>query len=730
VTIQPASLDEASTPPAAPAAAPSPAPTPSRPSSNAASGYRFDLDGLRGVAIALVVVFHVWFGRVSGGVDIFLVLSGFFFTGMLVRRVGEFGGPSIPAIALRTAKRLLPALVLVLVAIATAILIQRPQTQWQDLGDQLKASLFYYQNWALAFDSADYAAASSSVSPMQHLWSMSVQGQFYLIILLIVAGVAAVCRRRKNIDIVRPALLALLTIGAIVSFVFAAAAEPGTEQAFAYYSTLPRLWELLAGAVLCLVIDQISLGLLARRVLAAIGAFLVLACGFLVNGSSEFPGPAALIPVGAAFALILAGVPDGQAADARNRPFVSNLLSTKPFQELGKLAYALYLWHWPLLIFFLYGAHKESASFFDGLLIIAVSLLLAWLTNRLVERPFTSREVLPAMPARIRLAVTPVFGLVVVVMLSGTVVWDRYLASEEEKALAAAVLAAEKAEEARQRELIEYPGARALLEGVRAPAVSALRPPLLKAKDDYPQPTVDGCIAEMGNSELITCEYGDTQAVRTIAVIGGSHAEHWVPALDILAKDRGVRLVTYLKMGCPVVIEPEDRDIDGNSAGCDEWSMEVLQRLEQDRPDWVFTTSTRPNPYDIGDITPDSYVRVWQYLSDRGLPLLALRDTPWLTRDGIPYLAPDCLSGGGTAESCGLPREEALSPENPALAAGEGMELVRQLDMSNAVCDVDICRAVEGNYIVYHDAHHLSKSYVETMAPELDRQIGLATAWW
>ncbi|WP_425299757.1 acyltransferase family protein, partial [Nocardia cyriacigeorgica] len=157
--------------------------------------YRLDLDGLRGVAIALVVAFHVWFGKVSGGVDVFLVLSGFFFTGMLLRRAEGDGRIGLWQTFRRTARRLLPALFVVLALVVVMTVAEHPYTQWADMSGQTVASALYYQNWYLANAAADYLAADPSVSPLQHLWSMAVQGQFYIAITLLLAAVALACRR-------------------------------------------------------------------------------------------------------------------------------------------------------------------------------------------------------------------------------------------------------------------------------------------------------------------------------------------------------------------------------------------------------------------------------------------------------------------------------------------------------------------------------------------------------
>src|ERR1700737_4124663 len=210
--------------------------------------YRHDLDGLRGVAIALVAIFHVWFGRVSGGVDVFLVLSGFFFGGWLLRHaVAERAPPSPEPEVARLVRRVLPVLVVVLAASAVLTILIQPQTRWETFADQSLASLGYYQNWELASTVADYLRAGEAVSPLQHIWSMSVQGQFYIAFLALVFGFAFLFRRRLG-DRLRTTFVLLLSVLAVASFVYAIVAHQ-SNQATAYYDSFARAWELLLGAL-------------------------------------------------------------------------------------------------------------------------------------------------------------------------------------------------------------------------------------------------------------------------------------------------------------------------------------------------------------------------------------------------------------------------------------------------------------------------------------------------
>src|SRR3954447_15946977 len=235
--------------PPRPAAVTDPGPA-SRPTTGTRTSgfYRHDLDGLRGVAIAMVAVFHVWFGRVSGGVDVFLALSGFFFGGRVLRTAMTPGASlwPVPEVT-RLVRRLLPALVIVLAAAAVLTIFIQPETRWETFADQSLASLGYYQNWELANTASNYLRAGEAVSPLQHIWSMSVQGQFYIAFLALVFGFAVLFRTRLRKH-TRTALIVLLAALTIASFWYAIVAHDA-DQATAYYNSFARGWELLLGAL-------------------------------------------------------------------------------------------------------------------------------------------------------------------------------------------------------------------------------------------------------------------------------------------------------------------------------------------------------------------------------------------------------------------------------------------------------------------------------------------------
>jgi peptidoglycan/LPS O-acetylase OafA/YrhL len=755
-----------------------------------AGWYRNDLDGLRGIAIALVAAFHVWFGRVSGGVDVFLALSGFFFGGKLLRTALNPSASLSPLPeVVRLVRRLLPALVVVLAAAAVLTILVQPETRWEAFADQSLASLGYYQNWELAHTASSYLSAAETVSPLQHIWSMSVQGQFYIAFLALVLLYAFLFRRvlGKSLRISLVLLLSGLTISSFIFAVF----DHQANQATAYYNSFGRAWELLLGALVGALVPYVRWPMWLRNVVATVALAAILACGALIDGVHQFPGPLALVPVGATVLLILAAA--NRQSDPRTRdrmPAPNRLLASRPFVALGAMAYSLYLWHWPLLIFWLAYSGDAHAGLVDGAGVLLVSGVLAHLTTRYVENPLrlrtpatltpatltpttptpttpTPTTPTPAIPTpttptpttptpatptpatptpatptpatptpatprpasrlplalrigRPAVALGPAVVLLAVALTVTSFAWRDHVEVQRANGKELSGLPAR-----------DYPGARALINHAVVPKLP-MRPTVLEAKSDLPETTIDGCISDFGDDSIRNCTYGDKAATRTIALAGGSHAEHWITALDLLGRFHHFKVVTYLKMGCPLSTEQLPLIVGDNMPypQCHEWVQKVMAKLVNDHPDYVFTNSTRPRDAVPGDMMPSSYLGIWDALSRNNIAVLGMRDTPWMSHNGAPFQPADCLAGGGNPVSCGVKRSDVLDGRNPTLDYVDQFPLLKPLDMTEAVCRRDICRAVEGNVLLYHDSHHLSATYVRTMTTELGRQLAAATGWW
>ncbi len=636
---------------------------------------RRDLDIVATAAVTLVVLGHFWWGRVTGGVDVLLVLAGYYVGIRVVR------SPSVPAQIWWWARRVFPALVLTLTVCAGLTLAVQPQTRWESFAEQTLANLGFYQNWLLATTAGDYVQAGETVTPLQHLWAVSVAAQVLLAVLLL----AWLIRRRA-------ALVPVLAAAALASLVWAIM-QNADDQTVAYYSSFTRAWQVLAGVLAAFAVGRVRCPAWLTRPAVVAGLLAIVVSGFLADGLADYPGPWALVPVLATVLIIVGGAGAG----------------TVPF---AGWAFALYLWHWPLLIFWMAHTNDDTVGVGESAAILAVAAVAAFLTWRCVDTRW--------WPSWHPVLTGSVTACLVAALAVASVGWRDHVERVRDSGSELTALSTR-----------DYPGARAVLEN-RKTARLPVRPTGLEAPDDVPPTTIDRCLADFGGEEVVTCVYGDPHAARTIALAGGSHSEHWLSALHTLGREHGFRVTTYLKMGCPLTTA-EVPIIAGPFTpypSCRTWSDNAMAQIIADRPDYVFFTTTRPVLDGPGDYVPDYYPGIWEELSDNGIAMLGMRDTPWMLREGRFFSPVDCLEAGDDADTCGLARGEALQERNPTLDYAADFPMMQLLDLSDAVCRPNICRAVEGNVLIYHDAHHLSGTYVRSMTGELGRQLADATGWW
>lgn len=655
---------------------------------------------MRGVAIAFVVIFHVWMGKVSGGVDIFLALSGFFFF------TGFMAWPpkvSPQERAWKMLRRLTPPMALAVVSgllIATAILPASLLTQYYR---QAITSLTFTQNWFLLANGQSYASASSTASPFQHLWSMSVQAQIFLGSIAIFSLIAWGAKYfgfpvRKVVIWSLAALTAASLVWAMI--------RHGQDQQVAYYDTFARFWEISIGGLFAVTLLKRDLPLKTRQVLGFLGVGLLLASAFLIDGGQSYPGILAIIPVGAAMLMTLAGNGEGKS-------LVTRFLESAPCQYIGSIAYSLYLWHWIFLILFIqFKASKghtitaQTVSLSEGILIILVSIAVAHVCARGIEplRAGWRRNV-------------PTIAVVVIAFMVSVFMFN----SQVE-------VRAEQKEQA--KEISNYPGGLAVANnwtrGQQFPSKSPA-PSIGSAVSDLPPTTVQGCLSEEKETEVKVCEFGDTSADRHAVVAGGSHIEQWLPAMDALAKQQKFKLKVAVKAGCPLGIDenPLMGDRHTSYPECRTWQQDVLAWIKKDKPAVLITNSTRPIEFNQPDKVSKSYIDVFRDISAAGIPIIGVRDTPWHTNaKAAPIEIPDCLSTPGNSESdCAVSRSKVLAPVDPAIAAYAGIPNVTLVDLSNWVCRPDVCNPIEGNVIVYRDSHHLTKTFVLTVKDELAQQM-------
>ncbi|KQX07946.1 hypothetical protein ASC59_09605 [Leifsonia sp. Root1293] len=337
---------------------------------------RPEIQELRALAVGVVVLYHFWPALSPagyGGVDVFFVVSGFLITGILLRDAAQTGRIRFARFYGRRVRRILPSalLVLAVTSIVTAVVV--PPAEAARWFREILASTLFIENWTQSIESQQGTGLEST--PVQHYWSLSVEEQFYLVWpLVILAGVWIASRFLRPR---MPVIIALLGTVTVLSFATSLVLV-SIDNNLAYFSTLSRAWEFGIGGLLACVPAAVGHERL-RAVTSWLGLTLIVASVYVATDVDAFPGLLVLMPVFGAAAVIWAGTPTVAWSTRR-------LVSFRPVLWLGGISYALYLWHWPVVMLtpYITGRPSENPVM---LLLLAISLLLAWGTTRYVEDP-------------------------------------------------------------------------------------------------------------------------------------------------------------------------------------------------------------------------------------------------------------------------------------------------------------------------------------------------------
>ncbi|MGI9003748.1 MAG: acyltransferase family protein [Pseudonocardia sp.] len=648
------------------------------------------MQGLRALAVALVVIYHVWFNRVSGGVDVFFVISGFLLTGQLTR-AAERGPLDLPRRWSRMIVRLFPAAVLVLLGTAAAAAVVLPEGRWPQTLREVFAAGLFLENWHLAADSVDYTANNNVASVVQHFWSLSIQGQFFLVWPLLIAAVA-VARRREGPGLRTRLTIALLSVFA-VSLAFSIELTT-TNQPVAYFHSLTRLWEFALGGLIALHIDTVTLTHRVRLAMGWVGVGGLLVCGMVFEVGSVFPGFAALWPTGCAALVLLAGA----TGDRRS---VDRWLAGRPLQYLGDTSFTLYLWHWPVLVLYLVARDREEVGLTAGVAIIGLSVLLAVATHHLVEKPLLARRLDTRAGYRLGAA-----GLAAVLLVAAG--WQVEIARRADVVYAVG--------DAR------HPGAVALMTGTVDPA--PVLPPPVSAYEDWVRIEHWDC-TPMARFPMDACAQPvEGEPTKRIVVVGDSHMQQLSGALIPIAQQNQWQLIAIVRGACPFSTASE---VVPDEPDCLAWNDAAAAEIADLRPDAVVTLASRDVRVGLTEQTPPGFVQQWHRLDELGIPVLAVRDNP-----RFDYSMPDCIHRNARHDAdsiaaetavCGAPRDAVYGTQPPWSSLPDIPPNVAFLDIADAVCEPTFCAAQIGNVLVYLDDNHLSASYATSMAVLLDNDV-------
>ncbi len=666
---------------------------PSPPVKAAKPGFRPEVQGLRALAVLMVASYHIWLGRVSGGVDVFLLVSAFLLSLSFLRK-GEAGrGLQLRHYWTHVFNRLLPAAAVVIVGTLAATVLFVPRSRWAEIFSQAWSSLLYVQNWALAADSVDYYAADHSIaSPFQHFWSLSVQGQVFILWPLLFALSAVIARIAHQ----RFRRVVLCVFGAVfaVSLIFSVY-ETYTNQAHAYFDTRTRLWEFAFGTLLALAIPYLKPGRGFRVAAGWIGLAAMLSGGFILDVQGQFPGFVALWPLTAAALVIIAG-------QTGSRFGADRVLSWGPLVRMGDMSYALYLWHWPILVIYLAWRGRQEVGLVGGGLILGLSLILAALTTRFVEKPVRAGE-RHGTWRRSAVVIAACLAVVAVPLASG-----QYLLKSADDRLQA------EAE-------LNYPGARVLAPdydgeptGVPVRSVSSTDPDswgsLPQECSDVPDGPTDPVLTSICFSTPNT-----DSAKRTVLIIGSSHAQQWIEAVEPMAQAHDYRVIALLKGGCVY-----GDTVASRSEDCNRFNEAATEYALEMKPDAVIAVATAAMPEDAADPLVEGLPEAAQKLAREGIDVIGVRDNP-----RFPFDMQVCAETNG-ADSCTAPLVDKQSPDLPTAEDAAGITL---LDFSDLICPEGICSPVVGNTYVFLDDNHLTTAYAASLADEFDRRFHEAVGW-
>jgi peptidoglycan/LPS O-acetylase OafA/YrhL len=650
------------------------------PSRDSSIGYRPALDGIRAVAVLAVIAYHLGYVRVRGGflgVDVFFVLSGYLITSLLLSEHARTGAIDLVAFWYRRARRLLPALFLMLIVVSIWIGISSPAFELEMRREDILWTLFYGANWHYIATGQDYFAQFASASPLRHTWSLAIEEQFYLAWPLIV-GIALWLGRR------RPAVVGAICVAGIALSVAAMAAlYDAGDPSRAYYGTDTRMHELLVGALLAVLLHSCAgkraMVLAARAAPAvAVAAGLGLVVVFARLSDTDalyYRGVSLLVALGAA-ALVW-------SVEVAPRSIAARALSLRPVAWVGRISYGLYLWHWPVILAVTarWGPFRLlPGSFGLNGERLALTFAVATASFYLLEQPIRRGRMPVLGPSVRRFAIA---ALVAIVAVGGTAYWQTSAASPE-----------------------------------------TVYHPLPNCPD------FQICVRRQGGA-----------GAPVVAVVGDSIARSLDPGFVDLAHAHGWTYVLEASDGCRVstlqtssegVIKPGYQHCHDNVPGLERdllatWHPDLIVVIDR-----VERTEAMVDGRPVEAGTPEFGVVSTQALTDfarlmtAGGSRLVFLELPPVVPDGC------LLPSQFYAAQCRIPvNSNAVTNQANSIfrAVAAAVPGVHSISISDAICPAGACTPVVDGLVLRYDGNHFSEPAAEHLAPVIYRGLAATGAF-
>ncbi len=671
--------------------------------------FRPDIQGLRAVAVALVVFYHAGLSPLSGGyigVDVFFVISGFVITGLLLRERTAAGRTSLLDFYGRRCRRIIPAATVVIVATVVMTYIRLGVVYGTLTATAARWTAVFLANFHFAAVGTNYLTAQQPPSPLLNFWSLAVEEQFYLVYPTVFLLIAAL-RSRWTLRARLAVGLVVVVAGSFALSVLQTASHPTV----AYFSPFTRAWELAIGALVAVGTDWLlTLPKPVATSMTWIGMAAVAYGALAFSSHTAYPGSLVAIPVVGTALVIAGGTSTPPAA-------VEWVLRRRPFQWVGQLSYSIYLWHWPLLVIAAEAAGQSRLPFRRNIGWLVVALAAAALSYYLVENPLRHarfRRYGRMAPIGLGVVLTAVSLVVATIELDVHQGSTAEISVANEQAAATATVAA----------LVSKSTA------VRTLPVD-LTPPLARVNLDWGGPPAP-CWPAIGQTTIPACIYGDRTSDRTMVIYGDSHAGMWLQTLTLIATLARWKLVYLGKGDCPAdMLSYQNPSGFGKPGGeyavCDAWHRFALNRIRQLHPDLlIITQEIRGRP--DGDRYTDAQ---WQSGLERTFTLSGVDPGRIVVLGNVPLLPQSpalCLSRHpDDIQVCAGPIpafEQGFSQAEAAAAAAVGAHYVSTTPWFCA----QTCPAVIGKYLPYWDRYHITAAYSDYLALVLANALDVSAA--
>jgi peptidoglycan/LPS O-acetylase OafA/YrhL len=610
--------------------------------------FRNDIEGLRGIAVLLVVLSHLEIAGFDGGfigVDIFFVISGFLITSLICNEyassqeaVGKRGSFSLTAFYLRRVRRIVPLSLFVLVSTSVASYLLFNSARFDRiLTDSIWAALFA-ANIRFIRLATDYFQQGFSVSPIQHYWSLAVEEQFYMffpVLLFFSTRVPGLRIFGYRVKENHPSGIFIgyrlkwnhragLLIGLITACsLFWSITQTSANPTSSYFSSLTRAWEIgIGGLIAVLVLNfKYQLSTAIRTGLAAIGLELILLATLRFDSTTPFPGISAFVPVGGAALVIFAG--------SSGANVVTTILGNKVLTLIGRISFSLYLWHWPLIVITKSLNPKFTEELTGKFTLLVIMFVLSYISFKIIEQPFRKMQFHPAQRNRkkrlrrremadkfIPFAIPTVFVLIILSLYVGM---SRYLDSQNTSAVsvASATLTTEATLTQKTTPVAESDYAK-LLAAWQAKIADGSQ---LKKIPPGMRPNIEGlanigygtfCQLREPDQTVFGCSFGNTNARRTAVILGDSFAAALTPMVVNALDPKEYRTISLAMSSCPVGTSVPSVDTTALSE-CDRHRFYAIELIEELRPDFVILGELPPlEKTEDGRFLPRSNLESWE----------------------------------------------------------------------------------------------------------------------